>query len=255
MYFKDKNIMYAHCPSTAGSTITELLRDYSVAVKHTEKIIIQAERVHKFGLPLYDATGMCIQWCQEHSPFDMMFETDNHVMESSFKITSIRNPYYRIASLYINQGMKPEMFGHYLLQMASYIQPFMIRLNDNVKNIHFWNEYKVTKMQTLWRNERFETRFSQNVNQRVWIPSVFWNYEFFMLSNFTHGKVQPDYIIRQENLQSDWNVLAKQFNMKTELPYKNKGKPKKLNELYNQETKELVDFIFKKDIEEHHYIF
>jgi hypothetical protein len=59
----------------------------------------------------------------------------------------------------------------------------------------------------------------------------------------------PDFTIRFENIEEDWNKLCKILNINYKLPHLNKSRHKHYTEYYNVSTKEKVRKYFKKDID------
>tara|TARA_Y100000034_G_scaffold129194_1_gene185214 strand:+ start:172 stop:1071 length:900 start_codon:yes stop_codon:yes gene_type:complete len=71
-----------------------------------------------------------------------------------------------------------------------------------------------------------------------------------------NGNPYIEYALRFENLEEDWNILFKKIGRKPpRLSKKNVSKHTHYSEYYDDETREFVRHLFKKDIEEFGYNF
>ena len=65
-----------------------------------------------------------------------------------------------------------------------------------------------------------------------------------------NGVLQMDFIGRFENLQEDWNYVCDKLNLvKTDLSHQKKAPEVKYNDYYNEENRNLVASLWKKDLE------
>jgi hypothetical protein len=71
-----------------------------------------------------------------------------------------------------------------------------------------------------------------------------------------NGEILVDYIIKFENLNSDWDDMFGKLGYEApKLPVLNKYKHKHYSEYYDDETREFVGWLFKKDIDAFGYKF
>jgi hypothetical protein len=62
------------------------------------------------------------------------------------------------------------------------------------------------------------------------------------------GELAVDYVGRLETIEEDFNFLCNKLSLNASLPHINRSQHKKYLELYDEESKELVDNAFQKDI-------
>lgn len=110
-----------------------------------------------------------------------------------------------------------------------------------------------------YRNMNFE----EFINKKV-IPSKnrilykdpyrhFKSQHKFIIDN--SGKITVNFIGKFENLTNDFKKLCKIFNLKLDLPHTNKSNHKNYKQYYNRRTKNIVESIYKKDLELFNYNF
>jgi len=69
------------------------------------------------------------------------------------------------------------------------------------------------------------------------------------------GQVNVDYIIRFENLRSDFLNVSKILGIKKPIPHRNKSKAVDYKTYFDEESKDIVATFFKEDIEYFGYSF
>ena len=71
-----------------------------------------------------------------------------------------------------------------------------------------------------------------------------------------NGQLYVDNILRFEYLEKDWNLMFERIGHKPpKLPNKNVSKHKHYSEYYDDESREFIEQLFKKDIETFGYKF
>jgi len=70
-----------------------------------------------------------------------------------------------------------------------------------------------------------------------------------------NGKIIIDFIGRFENLNQDFKKICKTIGKKMELPHLRKSSHKPYQQYYDNKNRELIEIIFKKDIEKFGYKF
>jgi len=121
--------------------------------------------------------------------------------------------------------------------------------------------YYFTRDRALRRiqNPKQKGRFSLEYNQQV-LDDYEKGFEYFIestkLTDQHHMTIGVSYIMKLENINYDIQLLKDKFNIKQELPYLNtSSRNKDYREYYNDNTKQIVENKFKKDINTFGYKF
>lgn len=159
-------------------------------------------------------------WHPTLKGYSQKYEISNY-----FKILSSRNPWDRLVScfFYLKQGG-----------------------NKTLHDIDLSKKLKIYKSDFKpWIKNHFFEALNLNLKVNHLKPI------FFYLS-----KTAPDFIIKTENLQQDFNTVCDKIGIpQQELPHKNKSKHKHYTEYYDEETKQIVAEKYAKDIEYFGYEF
>lgn len=114
--------------------------------------------------------------------------------------------------------------------------------------------YSFTRDRALRRiqNPKQKGRFSLEYNQQV-LDDYEKGFEYFIestkLTDQHHRTMGVSYIMKLENINYDIQLLKDKFNIKQELPYLNtSSRNKDYREYYNDNTKQIVENKFEKDI-------
>jgi hypothetical protein len=157
----------------------------------------------------------------KHSPlFEYRQNVDKQIYRQLFKFATIRNPWERAVSYYFSPHRGVNSFDKTkFVKLINKIRPAEYYLEDNYF-IGFVN--KVTDLNISLRNVK------RNV----------------------------DYIMKLENLDEDFKKICKEINIEYQtLPRKNSSSRKHYSYYYDNQTKRLVEYKFKKEIELGNYIF
>jgi hypothetical protein len=131
---------------------------------------------------------------------------------NSFKFTIVRNPWDRAVSAYF-----------YTLKAGRILVPLDTDFKDFIK-IH------------LYPNKLSPTEVDRHFHFQY--PNA-----YFRKTRFV------DFVGRFENLEKDWKFIASVINCSAKLPHDNSTNHKHYTEYYDQESKEMVAEICKKDID------
>lgn len=157
----------------------------------------------------------------KHQQFSKLLNPRNKLTVSSdeyrqyFKFTVVRNPWARAFSLYKNV------------------------INDE---LHLRNL-------RLRPDVGFDEFLHKNVGKDMLMPQTYW------LKNFS-GKIDLDYIGRFENLPETFKEIKSNLKIQNlEFPHEIKGNGQDYRPQYNQETRELINNVFKEEIKLFGYTF
>tara|TARA_B110000483_G_scaffold96645_1_gene118749 strand:- start:147 stop:725 length:579 start_codon:yes stop_codon:yes gene_type:complete len=121
--------------------------------------------------------------------------------------------------------------------------------------------YSFTRDRALRRiqNPKQKGRFSLEYNQQV-LDDYEKGFEYFIestkLTDQHHRTMGVSYIMKLENINYDIQLLKDKFNIKQELPYLNtSSRNKDYRDYYNDNTKQIVQTKFEKDINTFGYKF
>jgi len=121
--------------------------------------------------------------------------------------------------------------------------------------------YSFTRDRALRRiqNPKQKGRFSLEYNQQV-LDDYEKGFEYFIestkLTDQHHMTIGVSYIMKLENINYDIQLLKDKFNIKQELPYLNtSSRNKDYRDYYNDNTKQIVQTKFEKDINTFGYKF
>ena len=143
-------------------------------------------------------------------------EIDNDIWQASFKYGIVRNPFDRVVS-----GWK-----------------------DKIKNKCF----KEFVVEDLSRFDVNNNTFDKYTNFIV--------HHFSALLNSKYYMKELNFIGRFENLQNDFNTICDKIGIpKQQLPHENKTIHKHYTEYYDDETRQIVEQLYAKDIEYFGYKF
>lgn len=179
-------------------------------------------------VPNYD---VLYGWCPErnlhlqHATTDQLIETgliSRDVWESYFKFTFVRNPYDRAYSDYLWVQKDRNIFGSfkdYILKKGVFKDVLLDNNNKNFRGDHCWNQT-----------------------------------DFF----YSEGDLAVDYVGRFENLKSDFSFIQKKVGINK--PFhkhekKNDSRYGHYSKFYTKSKKELVENVYRKDLEKLNYSF
>lgn len=83
----------------------------------------------------------------------------------------------------------------------------------------------------------------------IWLPQVTW------LKDDSGSIQEPTFLGRLEHLHADFERLKVKLDIKATIPHINKSTKSCHRKLYDQETREIVDFYYKEDINYFNYEF
>lgn len=69
------------------------------------------------------------------------------------------------------------------------------------------------------------------------------------------GEVIVDYVAKIENLRRGWEKICSEIGCNVDLPFSNKSKHGRYKEYYDEETKKIIERVYKSDLEHFGYEF
>ena len=142
----------------------------------------------------------------------------------SFSFCFVRNPWDRIASAYYYRKSGGNKSTDDLNRALIYPATF----DEFCENI---NTFKALPNESMF------------ISQLNWISDQ-------------KSKIIVDYIGRVENIQTDFDIICTRINKSnTEIKHLNKSRHKHFHELYNDNTKRLIELAYGEDIEAFKYTF
>lgn len=158
-----------------------------------------------------------------------------------FVFTIVRNPFARYVSMYHFIGQRAirriERRANGLKVKKSTNQ------NDDLKIIELYN-----KGFDYWLNCMYNKD-----EEFIDIPNGDWSRSDSQFNWIAEGKV--DLLLKTENLKNDFKAIQSMFNIDAELPHTNKSRHSHYRDYYNNTTKNIIQELSKKDLEEFNYEF
>ena len=143
-------------------------------------------------------------------------------LETLFSFAVVRNPYDRAVSTY-NYLRQDNYWFH-----GSKKHPFY----ETAKNLTFPQFIKWYEQNQL----TFKRKALEMNEQYIYVTD-------------NNNNIIVDFIARYENLNDDWKTICKRINKDIPLKHINKSKRSNYEDYYDQETKDIVYNVYKKDFE------
>jgi len=163
---------------------------------------------------------------------------DAQKYKNYFKISTIRNPFDRLVSMYfwITTGKYKHQYGSSLKKYKS-CENFLDNFNQFYKN----------------NVQKYETNFTEYCNKmgvgvsHKWFTGHIPQHKFICDEI---GNIKVDFLLRFEELKNDSEKLCQKLNVKySKLQHINQTKHKNYKDYYNESRVNQVKSIYKKDFE------
>ena len=187
---------------------------------------------------------------------DVRYTTNDEIYNSYHKFSIVRNPFERMVSLYSFRKKQGDLYIHANL-FDSDIGP-----DGKVWDFNRWiksPEMKGTTSEGLKRmcgDSYFNSYWDFKSKDggylgRNYLRShlEYLNQVDFLTNPLTGGRLMTDTILRQENLNEEWDAMFKKLgHTPPKLPQRNKSEHKHYSHYYDDESVQLVSKLFNKDL-------
>ena len=187
---------------------------------------------------------------------DVRYTTNDEIYNSYHKFSIVRNPFERMVSLYSFRKKQGDLYIHANL-FDSDIGP-----DGKVWDFNRWiksPEMKGTTSEGLKRmcsDSYFNSYWAYKSKDRGYLGRnylrshlEYLNQVDFLTNPLTGGRLMADTILRQENLNEEWDAMFKKLgHTPPKLPQRNKSEHKHYSNYYDDESVQLVSQMFKKDL-------
>ena len=237
-------LIYFHIPKCAGVSVRR-----AIGIDKTK---------HK-GLYKNVSIGLAI---------DVKYNTDDEIYNSYHKFSIVRNPFRRMLSLYSFRKKQGDLYIHANLfdtnlgpdgtewDFNRWIKSSIMKgttdeglarmCSDSYFN-SYWLYQKDTKEMSLETNYDNETQYVGRNYMRSHIE--FLNQVDVLSNPITGGRLMTDTILRQENLNEEWDAMFKKLGHTPPiLPQRNTSEHKHYSHYYDDESIWLVSKMFNKDL-------
>ena len=222
MISHQNKFIFIHVPKCGGMSVESALRRFG------------CEHVYKHG----KESDSMPHLAKHATALDFRNQINN--IKDYFKFTFVRNPWSWVVSNFaFNQGRHAPYLSNlsrsgykiYKRHLNSHIKNNKESWSDDIKNVfEFWLEW--------------------------WIKGC--NPSQSMMFCDEEGKVMVDFIGKLENFEEDFNEVVGRIGIEgASLPHRNKNKKSNIEykEYYNQNSRNMMEEHFKKDIELFNYTF
>mgnify|MGYP006279717631 CR=1 FL=1 len=252
-----RDVLFFWIPKNAGTSIYKVLKEYDCPkLKH----LYLSKTFDNSGYVTF--SHISINYLLERNIISKKYFND------AYKFCFVRNPWDRLVSIYhyrnYDENITFSEFIHLIQKKFQLQQSFLGKLSQNFYNTLFFMSDgpspitgKLTEI-----SKKIDTLPSRDF-LILPLPRV-GPYNVLGLSQANpqsdwiydkNGNLMVDFIGKVENLNEDIDKVFEIIGINGKIPHLNKTKRKKYKKYYTEETKKIVEGLYKKDIENFGYTF
>jgi hypothetical protein len=210
---------------------------------------------------IYKVAGTSIRQALNEYSYDPRSELVNRIYNKFMRMVSANNEnkiladHSNLQKFLLNRKADANAYAHTKAYEVEEINPEIL---NNFYTFAFvrnpW-DWQVSLYHFMLKNKKH--RFHEKIKEL----GSFYNYLNWLINengfklqsdfllNLNKDKLLVDYVGRLETIEEDFNWLCQKLNLNASLPHQNQSQHKKYLELYDEESKQLVENAFQKDIQ------
>ena len=222
--------VFVRIPKSGGSSVKDsLLKHFNIPIHPKKRIGVDPSAAFDDFQNIDRDPHQPLQWYKTFFP---------NKVNKYFKFSFVRNPYARMVSqfFYLRSGKGPKRAFNIIRSKDWNFKTFV---KENGIELS-WDWHALKQINFLRTSSKFE-----------WM-----NKEHLNLSSYLSGPPEIDFIGKTETLQKDFSYVCEKIGLpQLTLPFSNSTSHGHYSTYYDQESKKIVEDMYKEDIEHFKYKF